>query len=446
MRFEAASNFSDRLDLYGITKEFCEELRTYRPLFEKAVEKGLFQLLNGSSKMPAVEPIYLAHGKAILALEKNHLSELLRGRFDEAYARSCCFVTKEEHAIGLYPKSRISLSRHIICACSQMAGRRWWFNGLKVGRVVQILSTALTFDLATTLTIFESAVMKQLEDRRQEVDFAIEQFEPVIRSVVNHVSDVSQALRVSSASMRDGAVSTSQRMDSTAQMSQETTRHMESSAAATEELTTTTADVSRAASHSLELTSSAAQDTQKARETLMELSTLADQIGSVSTLITTVARRTNLLALNATIEAARAGPSGRGFSVVASEVKALAERTARATHDIGHKISLIQNAASRSVEEMTHVVEAVEKIASASTSIAMAMDEQRQVTSSIAETVRRVVATAATTAADIRIVNGGATRTLEAASEIVRCSNRLTQSADDLHRSVSDFFTRIRGA
>ena len=84
-------------------------------------------------------------------------------------------------------------------------------------------------------------------------------------------------------------------------------------------------------------------------ERIGQLSRAAQQIGEVVKLITAIAEQTNLLALNATIEAARAGEAGRGFAVVASEVKSLASQTAKATDEISCHISGIQSATQDSV-------------------------------------------------------------------------------------------------
>src|SRR5205823_3332002 len=100
------------------------------------------------------------------------------------------------------------------------------------------------------------------------------------------------------------------------------------------------------------------------------------EIGNVVKVITSIAEQTNLLALNATIEAARAGEAGRGFAIVANEVKELAKETARATEDISHKIETIQSDSRNAVSAITHISSTVQRIHDISSSIASAIEEQ----------------------------------------------------------------------
>ncbi len=128
------------------------------------------------------------------------------------------------------------------------------------------------------------------------------------------------------------------------------------------------------------------------RMTIDALNKAASQIGDIVTVIEEIAAQTNLLALNATIEAARAGEAGRGFSVVASEVKTLATQTGKSTEQIGAKIAEIQSTTREAVTSLSSIAEAINHFSDVTQSVSAAIDQQRAATENFATSARETSA------------------------------------------------------
>jgi methyl-accepting chemotaxis protein len=142
------------------------------------------------------------------------------------------------------------------------------------------------------------------------------------------------------------------------------------------------ADISEQVMRGSKLGQEAVARANASRATIDALAKAADQIGDIVTTINQIAAQTNLLALNATIEAARAGEAGRGFSVVAFEVKTLATRTATSTERIAIKVAEIQSTTREVVNALSSVAEAIDQLSGVTQSVSAAVEQQRAATGS----------------------------------------------------------------
>jgi hypothetical protein len=156
----------------------------------------------------------------------------------------------------------------------------------------------------------------------------------------------------------------------------------------------------------------------------------------VARLIGDIAARTNLLALNATIEAARAGHAGRGFTVVANEVKLLAMQTARSTEEISHNANAIQQATRDAVRVVGEMVERVTSIERVTRSVAAAAKQQTSATGEIARNVAGL-------AEAMRVVSEQTHAMTEEAHEADVAVAEMRELAETVSAHISDLRTAM---
>jgi methyl-accepting chemotaxis protein len=234
-------------------------------------------------------------------------------------------------------------------------------------------------------------------------------------------------------------------IDQAAENTQNTSLRISEMVTAMEQLNASIIEVGERAEESLSTSQQAVQQAQTTDYIVNSLSESAARIGQVVELINDIAEQTNLLALNATIEAARAGEAGKGFAVVASEVKNLAGQTGKATEEIGQHITTIRSATSEAVDAIQSISATIDQLSHGSTIIAGAVTEQTSTTREMANTITEIDKDAQQITSEMKNVSGYMSTTDDNVDSVHEKAKSVNLKVQSLQDHVTNFLKSIRG-
>ena len=366
-------------------------------------------------------------------------------------------VAKQEYeaAVSHYETARNVSIAAIIFGVLFGAGLSWWLIRSVTGPLDQIR------DVVTYVQGSGDFTRKVAVEQQDEVGQTAHTFNALLVSLRGTLGELLQAIgQVSHAA---GGMSDNAQQSAIA--SSATSESASAMAASVEQMSVSVSEVGSGARQALELARQAGEYTQHGgqviqqaveeitriadsvrgvSDTITELGTRSERISGVVQVIKEVAEQTNLLALNAAIEAARAGEQGRGFAVVADEVRKLAERTTSATGEISQMVGEIQSSARSAVSEMSQAVTQVDAGVSLAAQAGQSIEEIRDSTANVVRVVSDITDAIVEQGVASQSIASQVERVAQAAEENSAAASQSSDAAEQM-RSLAQEMSSLAG-
>lgn len=297
--------------------------------------------------------------------------------------------------------------------------------------------------VSTHEDITELSTMQHERQNRAAIDAAITEFRQKAAELLHGVRQSIGEMQATATTLFGTSQRTSQRAGQAVGAFHEASANVTSVASAANELSASIAEISTQLASTAETVRLATTEAEATDEQIAGLSHGADKIGEVVNLIQKIAAQTNLLALNATIEAARAGNAGRGFSVVASEVKSLSVQTGRATDDIAGHIHGVQNSTRNAVQTIRRITGRMQETNKYAAAVTAAVHQQSSAINEISQNAASVAQRTSIISSVLDEVAAATTETQSSADIVRSASESVEKAVSALQREVEQFLQKV---
>ncbi|HTV34669.1 MAG TPA: methyl-accepting chemotaxis protein [Methylocella sp.] len=399
-------NLTERLEFMGIDQEARAVLKKLQPLISQAIGPALAAFYDKVKATPTTRKFFAddRHMTAAQGHQERHWKIITGAEFSDQYVSAVRRIGETHARIGLEPRWYIGGYALVIEQLIHVVVKEQWPRLLQLAKgrpegvalALSALVKATMLDMDLAISVYLETLEEAKEVAKQQATVAINavalglarlaakdlthriteklpdtygQLQVDFNAAMEQVEAAMQGVAASTNVIHSGSQEISLAADDLSRRTEQQAASLEETAAALGEITATVKQSAEGTNHARQLVAAADENAKKsalvmrqAVEAMDAIAKSAGQISQIISVIDEIAFQTNLLALNAGVEAARAGEAGRGFAVIASEVRALAQRCAEAAKEIKTLISASTTQVDHGVKLVAETGTSLERI------------------------------------------------------------------------------------